>query len=169
MALKEAVFQPTCNIQGITTGYQEAGMKTVIPAKASVKIDFRLVPDQEPDEVFAKLRAYLDEIGFADVKIARYGAMSPSKAEPDDPFVQLTIRTGEEVYGQPTRITTLGGGSTPVYAFSGPLGGIPVVSAGIGYWDSRGHAPDENMRIEDFITGTKHIARIIDGFAGIFE
>ncbi|MEZ4837469.1 MAG: M20/M25/M40 family metallo-hydrolase [Caldilineaceae bacterium] len=169
MALKEAVFQPTCNIQGITTGYQQAGMKTVIPAKASVKLDFRLVPDQEPDEIFAKLRAYLDEIGFADVEIARYGSMSPSKAEPDDPFVQLTIRTGEDVYGLPAQVTTLGGGSTPVYAFAGPLGNIPVVSAGIGYWDSRGHAPDENIRIEDFVTGTRHIARIIDGFSGLFE
>jgi acetylornithine deacetylase/succinyl-diaminopimelate desuccinylase-like protein len=79
----------------------------------------------------------------------------------------LTIQTAEEVYGKPAQITPLGGGSTPVYAFAGPLGNIPVVSAGVGYWDNRGHAPDEHMRLQDFLTGARHIARIIDGFAGI--
>lgn len=167
--LKRSVFEPTCNIQGITTGYQDEGMKTVIPAQASVKLDFRLVPDQEPDEIIAKLRAHLDKQGFADVKITRYGAMSPSKASADDPFVQLTIQTADDVYGKPTQITPLGGGSTPVYAFAGPLGNIPIVSAGVGYWDNRGHAPDEHMRLQDFLTGARHIARIIDGFAGIGE
>lgn len=80
--LQKAVFNPTCNIDGVdgyiaTAGYQGAGMKTVIPAKATAKVDFRLVPDQDPDDLFMKLRSHLDTQGFSDVKVTRLGAMWP--------------------------------------------------------------------------------------------
>jgi acetylornithine deacetylase/succinyl-diaminopimelate desuccinylase-like protein len=163
---KRAVFNPTCNIAGITTGYQGAGMKTVIPARATAKIDFRLVPDQDPDDIFAKLRHHLDGEGFADVEVTRLGAMWPAKAPADDPLVDLAARTGEEVYGLPTRLIPLTGGSSPVYAFAGPLG-IPVVTAGVGYPDSRTHAPDEHVRLDHFLQAARHIARILDGFAAL--
>jgi acetylornithine deacetylase/succinyl-diaminopimelate desuccinylase-like protein len=164
--LMKAVFNPTCNIDGLTAGYQGAGMKTVIPAKATAKVDFRLVPDQSPDDIFAKLRLHFDRQGFEDVKIERLGGMFPYKASPDDPLVALTVRTGEAVYGKQARLDPLGGGSSPAYAFAKPLG-ISVVDAGIGYWDGRAHAPDENIRIEDFLNGARHLALILDGFAEI--
>lgn len=167
--LQKAVFNPTCNIDGVdgyiaTAGYQGAGMKTVIPAKATAKVDFCLVPDQDPDDLFMKLRSHLDTQGFSDVKVTRLGAMWPYKASADDPLVALTVRTGEEVYGKKSLIDALGGGSSPAYAFAKPLG-ISVVDAGIGYWDSRGHAPDENIRIQDFLNGARHLARILEGFS----
>lgn len=167
--VKEAVFQPTCNIEGIDTGYRGSGFKTVIPAKAVVKIDFRLVPDQDPDDVFAKLRAHLDRNGFDDVALTNLGAMSPAKTAADDPLVQLTMRTGEDVYGIPAVIYPMVGGSSPIYAFRNPLGGIPVISPGIGYWDNRAHAPNEHFRIHDFLAATRHLARVMDGFAGIVK
>jgi acetylornithine deacetylase/succinyl-diaminopimelate desuccinylase-like protein len=166
-ALNRALFEPTCNIQGITTGYQGEGDKTIIPAKASAKLDFRLVPDMEPDEIAAKLRAHLDATSFGDVLVHSFGGTMPFKAPPDSPLVRLTAASGQEVYGQPAQIVPIGGGSTPIYAFSGPLGGIPVVTAGVGYWDNRAHAPDEHVRVQDFLNGARHIARIMDGFAGI--
>jgi acetylornithine deacetylase/succinyl-diaminopimelate desuccinylase-like protein len=165
-AFNEAVFEPTCNIAGLTAGYQGAGMKTVIPARASAKVDFRLVPDQDPDDIFAKLRAYLDAQGYRDVTCERLGAMWPAKSPADDPLVALTAQAGEEVYGLPTMLTPLTGGSSPVYAFAGPLG-IPVVTAGVGYPDSRTHAPDEHVRLTDFLNAARHIARILDGFAAL--
>ncbi|HBY99052.1 MAG TPA: peptidase M20, partial [Chloroflexi bacterium] len=119
--LNRAVFEPTCNIQGITTGYQGAGTKTVIPARATAKLDFRLVPEQDPEDILAKLRAHLAAQGFDDVTVTRLGAMWPAKASPDDPLVQLTARTGEEVYGLPAVINPLAGGSSPIYAFATPL------------------------------------------------
>ena len=64
---------------------------------------------------------------------------------------------------KPFEIDPLGGGSSPAYAFASPLG-ISVISPGIGYWDSRAHAPDENIRLEDFALGTRHLAYILDGF-----
>jgi acetylornithine deacetylase/succinyl-diaminopimelate desuccinylase-like protein len=166
--LHTSVFEPTCNIQGIETGYQGPGTKTVIPAKASVKLDFRLVPDQRPEEILELLRRHLDEQGFEDVQIKFHGSMAPFKATDDDPLVRLTQRTAAEVYGvEPRPLVPLGGGSSPAYAFSGPLGGIPVVHAGIGYPNANGHAPDENMRIKDFVNGARHIARLLDGFADL--
>jgi acetylornithine deacetylase/succinyl-diaminopimelate desuccinylase-like protein len=165
-ALERAVFDPTCNIQGITTGYQGAGMKTVIPARASAKLDFRLVPEQDPEDVFSRLRAHLDGEGFADVTATRLGAMWPSKVPADDPLVALTQRTAKEVYGLPSQLTPLGGGSSPVYAFARPLR-IPVVNAGVGYANNRTHAPDEHVRLEDFLRAARHIARILDGFADL--
>jgi acetylornithine deacetylase/succinyl-diaminopimelate desuccinylase-like protein len=165
--LEAAVFNPTCNIQGITTGYQGAGMKTVIPARASAKIDFRLVPDQNPEDIFAKLKAHLVREGFEDVSITRYGSMWPYKASADDPFIRLTAQTAEEVYQKPFLITPLAGGSSPAYAFALPLGGIPVVFAGTGYANNNAHAPDEHIRLDDFYNGSRHIARILDGFADL--
>ncbi|MGQ0570772.1 MAG: M20/M25/M40 family metallo-hydrolase, partial [Armatimonadota bacterium] len=165
-ALSRAVFEPTCNIQGITTGYQGTGSKTVIPARATAKLDLRLVPDQDPETIFAKLRHHLDEHGFADVRLTWIGGMWPSKVPADDPLVRLTASTGEEVYGLPSVLHPMGGGSSPVYAFAGPLG-IPVVTAGVGYADNRTHAPDEHVRLSDFLKAARHIARIVDGFASL--
>lgn len=130
--LKKAVFNPTCNIQGITTGYQGPGNKTVIPAKASAKLDFRLVPDQDPTDILKKLRAHLDAEGFTDVRITYTDYMFPAKSEADHPLVRLAAKAGEEVYQKPYQLIPLTGGSSPVYAFARPLG-IPVIDAGVGF------------------------------------
>jgi acetylornithine deacetylase/succinyl-diaminopimelate desuccinylase-like protein len=164
LALKQAaVFEPTCTICGLTSGYQGPGSKTVLPAKASAKVDFRLVPHQAPDEVLAKLRAHLDAQGFADVTIAYLGGGRPAKVDPDDPFVQLTLETAAEVYGQEPVVEPMIGGSGPNYPFIHLLG-LPLVSAGVGYPGSQVHAPNENMRLDHFINGVRHTARIIERF-----
>ena len=165
--LSYAVYEPTCNIGGLTAGYQGPGIKTVIPAQASAKLDMRLVPGQDPDDIYAKLCHHLVGQGFADVEVTRLGSMGPAKTPADAPLVQLTVQTAQEVYGQPTEISPLEGGSSPIYAFAGPLGNIPVVFAGVGYWGCRGHAPDEHIRLEDYRLGIRHVARILDGFAGL--
>jgi acetylornithine deacetylase/succinyl-diaminopimelate desuccinylase-like protein len=165
--LNRAVFEPTCNIQGIESGYYSEGMKTVIPAEAIAKVDFRLVPDQDPEEILGLLREHLDREGFRDVEVTQLGAMWPAKSSPDDPLVKLANRAAEEVYQTRPIIVPIVGGSSPVYAFAGPLGGIPVVTAGVGYIGSRTHAPDEHVRIPDFLDAARHVARIVDGFAGL--
>ena len=166
LAFKAARFEPTCNIAGIMGGYEGPGMKTVIPARATAKVDFRLVPDQDPDDIFRKLRLYLDEQGFADLTLARLGAMWPATMAPDDPLVQLESRTAIPVYGAPPELVPLSGGSSPVYAFAGPLH-IPVISPGLGYPGSRTHAPDEHFRLVDFVNAARHIGRIIAGFGDL--
>jgi acetylornithine deacetylase/succinyl-diaminopimelate desuccinylase-like protein len=163
--LTRAIFEPTCTLQGITTGYQGQGVKTVIPARASAKLDFRLVPNQQPPDILDKLRRHLDSHGYADVKITYSDWMFPARTAADDPLVRLTAQAGEEVYGLPAHIQPLGtGGSSPRYAFQGPLN-IPIVTAGVGYWDSRTHAPNEHIRLIDFQNAARQLARVLDGFA----
>jgi acetylornithine deacetylase/succinyl-diaminopimelate desuccinylase-like protein len=160
---RTAVFEPTCTICGLTSGYQGAGAKTVQPARASAKVDFRLVPNQTPEEIVAKLRAHLDAHGFADVEVKLLGGGRPAKVDPDDPFVQIALETAVDVYGREPIVEPIIGGSGPNYPFIHTLG-LPLVSAGVGYPGSNVHAPNENMTIENFLQGTKHTARIIERF-----
>lgn len=160
---RQAVFEPTCTICGLTAGYQGPGSKTVLPAQATAKVDFRMVPDQTPEEVVRKLRAHLDAQGFTDVSIRFLGGGRPAKVAPDHPFVQLTRDTAVAVYGRTPIIEPMVGGSGPNYPFIHVLK-LPVVTAGVGYPGSQVHAPNENMQLENFIQGTRHTAYIIEGF-----
>lgn len=159
------VFQPTCTICGLSAGYEGPGSKTVLPARASAKVDFRLVPDQTPEEVLALLRAHLDEQGFSDIKIQYWGGEAPSRTDPDDPFVQLVVETAADVYGMPMQMVPMVGGSGPNHIFKEALG-IPIVTAGLGYPGGLAHAPNENIRIDLYLKAAKHIVRILIAFAG---
>ena len=158
------VFEPTCTICGLTSGYQGPGSKTVLPAKASAKVDFRLVPDQTPPEVVKQLRAHLDAEGFSDVQVNFLGGGPPGRTDPDDPFIQVVVETANAVYDQPMEIVPMVGGSGPNHAFIHELG-LPVATAGVGYPGTNAHAPNENIRLDLYLTGAKHIARILKEFA----
>lgn len=157
------VFEPTCTICGLTSGYQGAGSKTVQPARASAKIDFRLVPDQSPEEVLKLLRAHLDAEGFSDIQIAYLGGEPAARTDPDDPFVALTVATAEPVYEQPMQIVPLVGGSGPNHPFIKILK-LPVVTAGAGYPGTLAHAPNENIRLDLYLKHARHMARLFVEF-----
>lgn len=157
------VFEPTCTICGLTSGYQGPGSKTVLPARASAKVDFRLVPDQFPETVFELLRAHLDAEGFSDVQAAFLGGEPPARTDPDDPFVELVARTAEPVYGQRMQLDPLVGGSGPSYPFVHLLG-LPVATAGAGHPGTLAHAPNENLRIDLYLKHARHMARIMTEF-----
>ena len=163
-ALKVAsIFEPTCTICGLTSGYQGPGSKTVLPAKASAKIDFRLVPNQTPEEVLKQLRVHLDQEGYADIEIEFLGGGPPARTDPDHPFVKLVVETSEDAFGIPMQLVPMVGGSGPNHAFVTTLD-LPVVTTGIGYPGGNAHAPDENIRIDLYLKGAKHITRIIKAF-----
>lgn len=157
------VFEPTCTICGLDSGYQGPGSKTVLPARASAKVDFRLVPDQHPDEVLAALRQHLDAQGFSDVEITYLGGVPPARTDPDDPFVSLVVEAARDVYGVPMTVVPMTGGSGPNHAFQHYLN-LPIVTAGIGHPGSRAHAPNENVRVDLYLKGAKHILRILNDF-----
>jgi len=159
----EEVFSPTCTICGLTSGYQGPGSKTVQPARASAKVDFRLVPDQEPADVLKALRAHLDAEGFSDVEITFLGGEAPARTDPDDPFVKLVCDTALDVYGKPMRLVPLSGGSGPNGPFVHDLG-LPVATAGLGYHDTRTHAPNENIRLDLYPKHAQHMARLLVEF-----
>lgn len=162
--LTEEVFTPTCTICGLTSGYQGPGTKTVLPARASAKVDFRLIPEMTPEDVLAQLRAHLDREGFPDVQITYLGGEESARTDPDDLFLQMVVRSAEEAYGRPQLIAPLTGGSGPNHLFVKDLG-LPVATAGVGYPGTRAHAPNENLVIGYFVAGIRHTARILAGFA----
>ncbi len=157
------VYKPSCTICGLNSGYQGKGSKTILPAKASAKIDFRLIPDQKPARILKLLRHHLDRYGFTDIKITDLGGESPSKTDAADPFVQLVVNTAKDVYGMPMQIVPMSGGSGPNFIVQEALN-IPIASLGAGYPGTGAHSPNENIRISDYLKSAKHIVRVLDSF-----
>ena len=158
------VFEPTCTICGLTSGYQGPGSKTVLPAKASAKIDFRIVQGQTIERCLTLLRQHLDAEGFADIHIEFLGGGPAAKTDPDDPFIKLVMETAEEVFESKMELIPMVGGSGPNYPFVHELN-LPVATAGLGYPDTRAHAPNENIRIDLYFKHARHMARVLEKFA----
>jgi acetylornithine deacetylase/succinyl-diaminopimelate desuccinylase-like protein len=127
-------------------------------------VDFRLVPDQKPEDILTKLRLHLDKEGFADVQINFLGGEPAARTDPDDPFVKIVVDTAEEVFESPMEIVPMVGGSGPNHPFVHDLG-LPVATAGLGYPDTRAHAPNENIRLDLYLKHARHMARLIKEFA----
>ncbi|MBN1954129.1 MAG: M20/M25/M40 family metallo-hydrolase [Anaerolineae bacterium] len=157
------VFGPTCNVDGFHAGYGGPGSKTVLPCEAMAKVDFRLVPDQQVEVIVQQLRAHLDREGFADVEIAWWEGEAPSMGDPAHPFVQEVVRSAEAVYGHSPALLPLMAGTGPVHLLCGQFG-IPITTAGVGYADSRVHAPNENIRTDDFFDHMRHVVTLLDRF-----
>jgi len=160
----EEVFTPTCTICGLNSGYQGPGSKTVQPARASAKVDFRLVPTQKPEDILKKLRAHLNAQGFGDVEITFLGGEPAARTDPDDPFIKIVVDTSTEIYGVPMEIVPMVGGSGPSHPFVHDLG-LPVATMGLGYPDTKAHAPNENIRLDLYLKHAKHTVRVINEFA----
>jgi acetylornithine deacetylase/succinyl-diaminopimelate desuccinylase-like protein len=160
------ILEPTCNICGLDSGYTGQGSKTVLPCLASAKLDFRLVPDQRPDDIMARLREHLDSHGFNDVVIApQTEGENPARTDLDSPFVRVVSDAAREVYGLEPVIVPSMAGSGPMYSFTDTLG-LPTALIGVMYPGSSPHAPDEHIRLADFILGAKHITAVLDRMSG---
>jgi len=158
------VFEPTCNIAGLSAGYEGSGVKTVIPCQATAKLDFRLVPHQTPDEILDKLRRHLDAQGFADIEVRSLSAERPARTPMDHPFVEVVREAARQVYGVEPLVNPTIAGTGPLHPFIHTLG-LPTADCGVGYPESRIHAPDENIRLADFVRGAQHVAAILERFA----
>jgi len=162
-AVRALLHQPTCTINGFLSGYTGTGSKTVLPNKAMVKLDFRLVPRQMPDKIFNKLVQHLKNSGFGDIEVVKHGSTEPTKTPINDSFVQTVIKTAERVYDKKAVVYPTSAGSGPMHLFRNWLG-YPVVSVGCAHAESRGHAPNENITIDGFVKGTKFMATLIQDF-----
>jgi acetylornithine deacetylase/succinyl-diaminopimelate desuccinylase-like protein len=157
-------FSPTCNVAGFEAGYSGPGSKTVLPSEAMAKVDFRLVEAQRPDVQFRRLKEYLKGRGFGDVTVINHGGYEPSKTPVSDPFVKRVVETAEKVYGTKPVVWPTVAGTSPFYVVKNWMG-IPVASAGgVGYPGSKIHAPNENIRIRDYVNSVKFVASLIRSF-----
>ena len=152
IALREReAFTPTCNISGLVSGYTGEAAKTILPAKAMAKIDFRLVPDQDPHDILAKLRAHLAAEGYSDIRISIFSASEPVVTPIDDPFVQRIAAIAEAYAGKPVAFTPILGGTLPQLGALRRYIGLPGLCAPGNpvYWGNNAHAPNEHIRLDD--------------------
>ncbi|MBI4553319.1 MAG: M20/M25/M40 family metallo-hydrolase, partial [Candidatus Latescibacteria bacterium] len=166
-AWRERLYSaPTCNICGILTGYTGPGPKTVLPAAARAKIDFRLVPDQDPADILAKLRRHLERHGFGDLSLTVLGEEPPQRTPLTHPSVRLVADTAQEFYDAAPILVPTAAGTAPMAAIADI--GVPVFfpPGGAGYQGSQIHAPNEHIRMADLAEAIKITARLMQRIGG---
>lgn len=143
--LKNLIYTPTLNIDGIYAGYTGEGVKTILPHRATAKMDSRLPVGLDPDEALAKIRAHLDANGYEDIELRKLSGYPAAQTSVETPLVQAVIGVFNK-YGATPTVNPRLAGSAPFYQFTERLG-LPMVPTGFGF-GAGAHAPNEIMLIE---------------------
>jgi acetylornithine deacetylase/succinyl-diaminopimelate desuccinylase-like protein len=155
--------RPTLEIHGIRGGFTAEGAKTVIPARAVVKISLRLVPDQRPEEVVALVARAVTAAAPRGV-VATFKLLSSAPAsmvDPDHPLILKAAEAMEKVFGNKT-VYVRCGGSIPIVGLFEEKLGIPSVMMGFGLPDDNIHAPNEKMSVRNYERGIESMIRYFD-------
>ena len=161
--IEQMLFTPTCNIAGVTTGYQGPGSKTVLPAEATAKLDFRLIPNQDPADVAMQLRKHLDSHGFDKVEIQWSDGEKPARSDPDSAVGKTMIDCVRELYAEPV-LWPFMPATGPMHPVVADLGIPTVLPVGVGRPDNRIHAPNENIHAADYVNAVRLMCRVWERF-----
>jgi acetylornithine deacetylase/succinyl-diaminopimelate desuccinylase-like protein len=161
--IEKMLFMPTCNIAGVTTGYQGPGSKTVLPAEATAKLDFRLIPNQDPADVLSQLRKHLDANGFEKVEIVWSDGEKPARSDPDSAIGKTVIDCVRELHGEPI-LWPFMPATGPMHPVVADLGIPTVLPVGVGRPDNRIHAPNENIQAADYVNTVRLMCRVWERF-----
>ncbi len=157
--------RPTCEVNGLLSGYTDEGAKTVLPAKAMAKVSCRLVPDQEPAEIEKLMDAHVKKVApkgvTATVKHLHGGR--PWRAELDGPIFDAARRALRKAFDREAVIVGEGG-SIPVVGDFQRILGTPVLLVGFGLPGENAHAPDEWMSEDNFRKGMIAMATLWDEY-----
>jgi acetylornithine deacetylase/succinyl-diaminopimelate desuccinylase-like protein len=127
-------------------------------------LDFRLVPDQNPDFLFEKLKAHMIKNGFDDIEVVKLGRQEPSRTPPDAPIARVVAAAAKEVFGKDPVVYPISPGSGPNFLFTNLLG-LNSVWTGCASAFSNTHAPDEFVLVDDFLKGILYAGAIMEDFA----
>ncbi len=153
-------MEPTFNINGIQSGYTGEGIKTIIPAEAVVKMDVRLVIDQDPIDIYNKICRHVHKYD-PDIEVTYISSMEPSRTPADLEIVQVVTNAVSTSFGQEPLIQPSLGSSLPDYVWTKILE-VPSIIVPYANFDQRNHAPNENIRIDYFLNGIKCTCHVID-------
>ncbi len=165
--LERSWARPTCDVNGLWSGYQGVGAKTVLPAKAGAKVSMRLVPDQDPQTVAGLFSDYVQSIAPSGVTVeAEYlhgaGAVL---IDIGGPIAECAMQAQEEIWGKrPVRVRE--GGSIPIVDVFAKVLGKPILLLGYGLPDDRLHSPNEKFNISHFYNGIRTTVRVLDLVGG---
>lgn len=159
--------RPTYDINGLWSGYQGEGSKTVLPARAGAKFSFRLVPDQDPAKISAALRTMLEQLSPPGIRFELLEMQhAPGVVVPlDSPYMQAASRAIEAGFGAAPLFIREGGSIPIVTAFKEQLG-IDTLLLGWGLNDDNMHSPNEKFSLADFHRGIKASAHLWQELAG---
>jgi acetylornithine deacetylase/succinyl-diaminopimelate desuccinylase-like protein len=164
--LEKLWTRPTCEVNGLLSGYTGEGAKTVLPCKAMAKVSCRLVPDQDPREIEKLMKAHVAKVAPAGVKAvvtALHGGQ-PWRADVDGPIFEAAKRALKKSFA--TDAVVVGeGGSIPVVSDFQKMLGAPVLLVGFGLPGENAHAPNEWMSEENFRIGMRAMAALWDEYA----
>jgi acetylornithine deacetylase/succinyl-diaminopimelate desuccinylase-like protein/molybdopterin-guanine dinucleotide biosynthesis protein A len=161
--LERLWMRPTLDVNGIWGGFQGEGAKTVIPSKAGAKISMRLVPDQSPEEIERKFKAYVKKISPRSVRVEVENLHGGAAflAPADHPALQATSRALERSFGRkPVFIRE--GGSIPITTTLQKAFQAPVILMGFGLADENAHAPNERFDLENYQKGILSAAYLLE-------
>jgi acetylornithine deacetylase/succinyl-diaminopimelate desuccinylase-like protein len=158
--------RPTCEINGMIGGYTGDGFKTVIPAKASAKISFRLVSGMQPDKIRAAFRAHVEAMLPPDctVKFTPHGGSPAITVPADGEFLRQALAGLTEEWGKQAVITG-SGGSIPVVGDFKRILGLDTLLIGFAHVDDQIHSPNEKYDLESFHRGIRSWVRVLGALA----
>jgi len=154
---------PTLDVHGITGGYTGAGAKTIIPSYAEAKISTRLVPDQNPEEVFNELVKKVKSINSSAI-IIKDSFAEPFLIDPKNAYIQKAAQVMNDVFGKKP-VFVREGGSIPVTVTLNKELNTPIVLFGINNADCSIHSPKENLDEKHFHLGIEAIAKYLDSLS----
>lgn len=163
--LQRVWSRPTMEVHGIAGGFTGAGAKTVIPAEATAKVSFRLVPNQDPDKIVASFRNFIAERTPAGV-VAELRVLSAGPAcmvNPDHPAIQVAAAAFAETFERET-VFVRSGGSIPIVGDFATHLGIPTILMGFGLPDDGLHSPNEKFAVENFYKGIHTVAHFFQKY-----
>lgn len=153
-------FEPTFNIAGFTSGYGGEGAKTIIPSTAKLKMDIRLVMDQDPERIFKLLEAHVNKHA-PNVQVEALGMVSPSRLAADSPFIEPIRKAVGKGFGRQAYVQPSMGGSIPDALWS-KIMGTPSVVVPYANADEANHSPNENLDVDNFYNGIHSTCLVID-------
>jgi len=159
--LERVWSRPTCEVNGLLSGYTGEGAKTVLPARAMAKVSCRLVPDQQPDVITRLVTEHVRRVAPKGVRVVvreLHGGM-PWRAELSGPLFDAARRALASAFGREPVIVGEGG-SIPVVGDFQRLLHAPVLLIGFGLPGENAHAPNEWMSDENFVKGMRAIAAL---------
>ena len=160
--------RPALDVNGLVSGYTEAGAKTIIPARASAKISMRLVDRQDPQAIIKSFRKYFTEQagpGVA-VEFIEHGQAKPVLIEKSSPAIQAAKRALEKGFSAPAAFVR-SGGSIPIVSLLAEQISPEILLMGFSLPDDNAHGPNEHFGLEDYYHGQLAAANLLAELAGV--